>query len=295
MASGIPIFTLYGEQEPWSTPDMLHFESIAQRSSLHDWEIKPHRHGDLFQLFYVWRGQAELDIEGRISRVQGGVLQWVPPLCVHGFRFSPDVDGGVLTLAAPLVGQFERALNQPLAFGNRPQCLDMGEDRDFLQHLFGALAREYHYHSPGRQLALSAWVNLLLTWLQRRTLDRDQGEPVSGGDQVFLRFTRLVEQHYARQWPVQKYAEQLGISVVRLNVVCRRLGRQSALQFIHQRLLLEAKRNLVYTAMTVSQVSDSLGFSEPAYFSRFFRRLTGTSPNAFRQAGIAQFTGEPAP
>jgi AraC family transcriptional activator of pobA len=54
------------------------------------------------------------------------------------------------------------------------------------------------------------------------------------------------------------------------------------LQLIHQRLLLEAKRNLVYTSMTVAQVADSLGFSEAAYFSRFFRRATGLSPRAFR-------------
>ncbi|MNE89947.1 Transcriptional activator NphR [compost metagenome] len=62
------------------------------------------------------------------------------------------------------------------------------------------------------------------------------------------------------------------------------MAGQSALQIIHQRLLLEAKRNLIYTNMTVSQVSDSLGFSDPTYFSRFFRRLGGQSPKAFRTA-----------
>jgi AraC family transcriptional activator of pobA len=54
------------------------------------------------------------------------------------------------------------------------------------------------------------------------------------------------------------------------------------LQLINQRLLLEAKRNLVYTTLTVYQVADSLGFSEPAYFSRFFKRATGLTPKAFR-------------
>jgi len=52
---------------------------------------------------------------------------------------------------------------------------------------------------------------------------------------------------------------------------------------LHQRLLLEAKRELVYTSMTISQISDQLGFSEPAYFSRFFKRMTGQSPKDFRQ------------
>jgi len=52
---------------------------------------------------------------------------------------------------------------------------------------------------------------------------------------------------------------------------------------LHQRLLLEAKRELVYTSMTISQISDQLGFSEPAYFSRFFKRMTGRSLKEFRQ------------
>ncbi|MNC62696.1 Bifunctional transcriptional activator/DNA repair enzyme AdaA [compost metagenome] len=70
-----------------------------------------------------------------------------------------------------------------------------------------------------------------------------------------------------------------------LNNLCRELAGQTALQIIHQRLLLEAKRNLIYTNMSISQLSDGLGFSDPTYFSRFFRRLCGQTPNAFRQAG----------
>ncbi|GAB3394191.1 hypothetical protein GCM10027514_39920 [Azotobacter armeniacus] len=70
-----------------------------------------------------------------------------------------------------------------------------------------------------------------------------------------------------------------------LNSICRQLCGLSALEILHQRLLLEAKRNLIYSAMTINQLSDQLGFSEPAYFSRFFQRLTGMSPNAFRRLG----------
>lgn len=288
--SEIPIFKLYGEQDPWGAPDMLHYESIAQRSRLHDWEIKPHRHGDLYQLLYVHQGEVELNIEGDVRTLTDGVVQWVTPLCVHGFRFSPNVTGGVLTLAVPLVSQFEQSLNMPLAFGSASRCMEPGEDAAWLRSLFDGLAREYFHYLPGRQLALLSWVHLLLTWLQRKSLEPGDDEaPVTRGYRLFFRFSRLVEEHYAEQWPVQKYADTLGISVAYLNTLCRRLGRQSALQCMHQRLLLEAKRSLLYTPMTVSQVSDRLGFSEPAYFSRFFRRLTGTSPNAFRQAGIAQF------
>ncbi|WP_254874785.1 helix-turn-helix domain-containing protein [Pseudomonas aeruginosa] len=68
-----------------------------------------------------------------------------------------------------------------------------------------------------------------------------------------------------------------------LNSVARRLSGQTALGIVHQRLLLEAKRDLVYTAMTVNEIADRLGFSEPAYFTRFFKRLSGVSPSVFRK------------
>jgi len=63
----------------------------------------------------------------------------------------------------------------------------------------------------------------------------------------------------------------------------RRYAGQSAQALVHQRQLLEAKRLLVYSSMTLSQIADALQFSEPAYFSRFFKRLTGQTPSAFRQ------------
>ncbi|MNF13714.1 Transcriptional activator NphR [compost metagenome] len=57
---------------------------------------------------------------------------------------------------------------------------------------------------------------------------------------------------------------------------------------LHQRLLLEANRNLIYTSLTVNQISELLGFSEPAYFTRFFKRLTGITPGAFRRSNGQQ-------
>lgn len=285
----IPVFKLYGEKSHWRTPDLLHYESIASRSSLHGWEIKPHRHSDLYQLFYVQQGQAELNIEGQVSIYGDGVLQWVTPLCVHGFRFSQDVCGYVLTLASPLISRFEQQMNMPLAFNAAALDLEIGQDRQFLDFLFDSLAQEYSCSEPGRELALESWINILLTWLQRRSIEKnDTVEFRSKGHVSFSRFSNLVELHYHTQWPVQRYAQTLGVSVVRLNTICLQLCQQTALQFIHQRLLLEAKRNLLYTVMTIAHISDRLGFSEQAYFSRFFKRLTGSTPNAFRQAGISQ-------
>lgn len=285
----IPIFKLYGESSSWWTPDLLHYETIASRSSLHGWEIKPHRHSNLYQLFYVRQGYAKLNIEGEESVYNEGVVQWVSPLCVHGFRFSSDVQGCVLTIASPMISSFERRMKSPLVFNVSALNLEIGRDRQYLDFLFNSISQEYMRSEAGRELALESWVNILLTWLQRRSLEKnDTTEFRSKGHVSFSRFSSLVEQHYHEQWSVQRYAQELGISVVRLNTICQQLCQQTALQFIHQRLLLEAKRNLLYTVLSIANISERLGFSEQAYFSRFFKRLTGTTPNAFRQAGISQ-------
>jgi AraC family transcriptional activator of pobA len=114
--TNIPVFKLYGESQTWPTSDLLHCESIPKRSSLHHWEIKPHRHADLFQLLYVQRGQAVVEIEGKRSDVLEAAIQVVPPMTVHGFHFSENIEGYVLTLSAPLVARLEEQMGAPDCF-----------------------------------------------------------------------------------------------------------------------------------------------------------------------------------
>ncbi|WP_375739974.1 helix-turn-helix domain-containing protein [Pseudomonas boanensis] len=283
--TGIPVFKLYGENLDWPTPDLLHCESIPKRSSLHHWEIKPHRHADLFQLLYVQRGQAVVEVEGRRTEVLEAAIQVTPPLCVHGFQFSEDIEGYVLTIAAPLVAQLEEQLGAPLTVLASSGSYPVGRDRRYINMLFTLLHQEYEGSAPARDLLLHSLVNLLIVWISRRN---QQNVPPDNRDernrQLLGRFIKLVEQHYREHLTVETFAHRLGMSSVYLNTLCRQLAGQTALQIVHQRLLLEAKRNLIYTRMTISQLSDSLGFSDPTYFSRFFRRLSGQSPNAFRHS-----------
>jgi AraC family transcriptional activator of pobA len=278
----VPVFKLYGETAAWPTPDLIHCESIPERSQLHGWEIKPHRHGDLLQLLYVQGGEAELEIEGQSRRVSSASLQLVPALCVHGFRFSHDIQGYVLSLAQPLVEQLAAPLGPQWL--QQPLCFEVGEQRRQLDTLFESIAEEYGRPAPARELMLQSLISVLLVAIARRQLAQHAAQGPSGdrGREHVQAFAQLLEAHFREHLPIDHYAARLGLSAAHLNALCRRLAGQSALQLINQRLLLEAKRCLVYTTMTVSQVSDSLGFSEPGYFSRFFKRGSGLSPKEFR-------------
>ena len=279
----IPVFKLYGEQQDWLSPDLLHCETISLRSRVHDWEIRPHWHADLCQLLYVHKGRAQVEIEGQQHVLEQSAIQVIPPLCVHGFQFSPDVDGYVLTLAAPLVAQLQAQLGGSLSALQRAASYPAGKDRHYLNNLFSVLQSEYAGARPARDMLLQSLISVLLVWVTRQVIARREARqlPQRGREYLSL-FNQRVEILFRQQPAVEQLAHQVGISVAHLNSICRELAGQSALQIIHQRLLLEAKRHLIYTPMTISEVADSLGFADPAYFARFFRRLTGTSPSAFR-------------
>lgn len=282
-APAVPVFKLYGEGLDWTAPDPLHCESIPTRSRLHNWRIDAHRHPDLTQLVYLSEGSAVLDIDGRRTHLNESALQVVPPLCIHGFHFSEQVDGQVLTLAAPLTVRLKEALGTLGSRLEQPGLYPAGPDKPYLDDLFARLSNEYAVPAPGREPLLQSLVTALAVWIGRQAIRLEQPAPSPRGHDYLVAFERLVEAHYREHWRIEGYAERVGITATHLNTLCHRFTGQTAQAVLHQRLLLEAKRLLMYTALSASQVSDALGFSEPAYFSRFFKRLTGATPHAFRQ------------
>ncbi|GAA5171427.1 helix-turn-helix domain-containing protein [Modicisalibacter zincidurans] len=282
----VPVFQLYGETGHWPTPDLLHCESIAARSRLHDWHIKPHRHADLLHLLHIEAGRVQLHLEGRERDLQGPLLIVVPAVAIHGFRFSSDIDGHIISLAKPLAAHLQArlaALGEVLA---RPAPYPLAEqpEQAVIAELVTRIDDEYRQPAQGRGALLHALVQALAVQLARRA-ERRRPQRVMAHDRGqghLQRFQALIEARYAEQPSIETLAGELGVTSAHLNTLCRRLAARSALQLLHERLLLEAKRQLTYTNMTVGQIADGLGFSEPGYFARFFKRHTGQSPKAFR-------------
>jgi len=100
--------------------------------------------------------------------------------------------------------------------------------------------------------------------------------------ELLARFETLIEARFATHQPVADYAAALGVGPTHLSRVCRAATGRPASALIQDRLIREARRNLVYTNLSVSAIAYALGFSDPAYFSRVFTRATGLSPRAFR-------------
>jgi AraC family transcriptional regulator, transcriptional activator of pobA len=288
----LPAYALYGEAGPAADP--LHCESIAARSRLHDWEIRPHRHGSLFQVLVVLRGRGRAQLDGREVALRGPAVVTVPPLVAHGFTFSPAIDGLVFTVD-------ERHLDGLLA-GQQPLWaalrvlrvwpLERGAAAHELATAARALRDEVQRHAPWRAAAIDAALLRLLV-AAARTLPAEPAAAGAAPPRALAHLQRLraeIEARFRAQPGVAALAAPLGITPTQLNRVCRRVLGTSALDVLHARLLLEAQRDLAYTSMSVKEIALDLGFGDAAYFTRFFQRRAGCTPTEYRNRRQASST-----
>ncbi len=288
--AAIPRFMLYGETAGDGV-DELHVEEIQSRSRLYRWEIDAHVHTAHHQLLWLQRGHADVALDESRSTVEGPALVAIPPGVVHAFRFEPHSQGHVVTLSPRALVEGQPAV-EPAAlralFG-QPQvlALDAGDDGARLAALFEQLQSEFV--APGQAGSpVPLWLARAVVWRAAQVAAREAraarpGLRSSGAHHALqLRFLALVEAQHLSHWPVQRYADRLGTSTDRLNRVTQAHAGRSAQQVIHDRLLREACRRLTYLVAPVSRIGFELGFEDPAYFCRFFKRGTGMSPSRYR-------------
>jgi AraC family transcriptional activator of pobA len=102
------------------------------------------------------------------------------------------------------------------------------------------------------------------------------------------KFRSLIDKSFRSEHSLQTYANQVGVTVGQLSRLCREVLGKSSLQVMNDRLIQEAQRELVYTALPIKQLASELGFEDDAYFSRFFRKHIGMTPKAYRAKSLAQ-------
>jgi len=284
----VPTFSLYGEAQTAVSREFIHIEEISARSAARNWQIDTHIHEGLLQVLFVFSGTARVRLDSLEQDYEPPLAVVIPPGVIHAFKFMPQTEGCVLTLdSAGLASQSEDATQMFAVLRGAAEVIPLsGEDGQAAIRIRGLLDQiEAEFHAPGAaSVRLQVWlVRALLLLLVRARLRADESAEGSG-NRLMETFRQLIEAHYAEHWPVETYAAALNLTESRLNRLSRKLSGQTAFALTQERLLLEARRKLIYTATPVSQLAYELGFSDPAYFCRFFKKLTGLAPSSFRAA-----------
>ena len=284
----IPRFFLYGEPPRDADEGFLHVETIADRSRINDWVIQPHAHRDLHQLLVIFRGGGTMRAEAQEFGFHAPALLVVPAGVVHGFRFDTDTEGYVVTLAETLLRDLareERGFRSLFGVASHAALAADPLPARELADILPKLRRELVWNAPASAVAATARLTTVLV-IALRALHQPPG-PASpaGGLRAALvaRLREKIEIHLREGWSVARYAAALSVTPARLRAACVEVAGKSPVRIVEDRLLLEARRNLLYTNMTVAQIAWHLGFGDPAYFSRWFSQRAEQSPATYRR------------
>lgn len=285
----VPTYALYGEQASEIAEFWGHVETIESRSRIHGWEIAPHRHDVLFQILHVRRGAAEALLEGRWQPISLPAAIIVPPRADHGFRFSSDIDGAVITVVSQRLFAAIAAQTGLIAWLQRPRMIQLepgGSDVAFLVASLDQIEAELGL-GPRAVLALVEHL-LAAALIMGFRISLACGSEGPAQDARQARLSLLIDTHFRSHLPVDFYAAELGLSATHLNRLVRSVTGRPLTRLLADRLIAEAKRDLVFTNLAVQQIAARLGFQDAAYFSRFFKMQTGLSPRRYREREWAQ-------
>ena len=254
----------------------------------------PHRH-DFFHIIWIERGSGLHIIDSVKYDVRPGAIYFMAPGQVHDFDLSPDTEGYTINFSSEFFAlqlQNKNLLSQIPVYDHdkRIQALyTEGQDADDIRAIVKAIRTEYEDEQFRAQDMIRSYLFILLVKASRL------GAPAGGVDAgnrsllLFRRFQGLLEEHFAAVQDPAEYARMLRTTERALNDAARRGGGATTAQMIRERVILEAKRLLAHSGAQVAQVGSQLGFEDPAYFSRCFKKHTGRTPVEFRN-GIERMT-----
>ena len=267
------------------TPEKAHspafksipFQYYQSRHQAFDW----HRH-NFYELMVVETGSGTHEIDFINYPVEAGQFFVLHPNQVHRLQRANLLAGRVLifdeTFLAPDLRQaiFEHFYTSP---GPTPNS----EDYPAIIASFTAIQTELTRPDQSTPLLTSLLQTLFLQLLRARqhTSARFAG-PSHFDYDLFVRFRNRLDQASLPTEEVTTYADALAVTERKLNEVSRRFAGKTARQLLNERVVLEAKRLLAFSPDEVKTVAFTLGFTDPFYFSRFFKRQTGVAPELFR-------------
>lgn len=253
------------------------------------------------QYLFVRHGCGSAELDGWRTSVAGGETLFIPsgtramvgfPEPAEAFLFG-IADDFLVSRVVPALGvslaSYWEDFHSPKKLSHWTAAREAA-DRDRIWNELRLAARRLGSCSDA---AVAAYVFLILFEKNNRPL-RDEAVADAGvasateqmpysALSIVTRFRGLIEQHIASPWSVNDYCRALGVRPAELGAACKEAIGRTPGSLIQEHRLLRAMRELRHTAASAAEIAYRVGFNDPAYFSRFFRRHTGRSPVEFRR------------
>ncbi len=270
----------------------IHLDKLAHMADHFGRDMPIHLHAQYLQIHVINEGQTHFHLEQKVYHVSGRCCFLTPASTPHAILTDDDAQGSVITLHNSLVWNLlqECQVKEGYREGIPAMCIEESQIPDTQKPHWSAflatlslLQNEWEHTCDDKSLALETLVRLLLLHLKRISATKAKTSTSNFEEiRIFQQFCNLIEQNYTLHAPLTKYTEMLNISESRLHNICQRVSNTPPKKLINNRLIKESERLLTHTNKNMSQICYHLGFQDPSYFSRFFRKNKGINPKLFR-------------
>jgi len=249
--------------------------------------LVPHRK-DYYMFVLVHTGSSRHWIDTTPYTLKPNTFYISSPWQVQVKEQTEPLTGIVLSFSEEFLNMDESKTLQQLPVIKNPSNAHefslQPSDYLFIEDMLKKMWLEYEAKNEWRYTMLLSYLRILSIYTSR--LYTDQLSKKAGAKErgLLQRFKQLINERFTELHQVADYAELLNITAGYLNDVIKQQSGKTAMEHIHERIVLEAKRQLLHTEFSAKEIAYDLGFEDAAYFNRFFKRLTEQTPAAFRMA-----------
>lgn len=281
------------------TPNEIQFEIQALGDLLHNCKediAKPHIHS-FYQIIWFKSGKGKHYVDFNEYEVSDNTIFFIAKNQVHAFDDQSNYEGYAIHFSESFIVQKENDIDFFLKcsiFNNPyqiPSCCVGSENEQQLEEYILQMQKEIQEPKKfGQEELLRLYLKAFLIQVQRRKYELEQLNQnvapflVDEKRAQLINFVNLVEENYTKGLSAATYARMLFVSPRTLsNLTLHQLNKKPS-QIIQERIVLEAKRLLLYSDLNVNQIADELGFEDSSYFTKYFKKHTSQSPSSFRKS-----------
>lgn len=269
--------------------EMTELSRLFAENGSHPYEAHIH---SFYQIIWFRKGTGVHYVDFKEYPVADNTMFFISPGQIHYFETGRQVEGVVIHFNGSFLSDEGSSENVFLkynvfnAFDASPYYLIRRENAGKLALLVNEMEEEIcneglFAHSD----LLKYLIKMLLIYVQR-TGERGHGLPLcinNAANRTFVRFRQSLEHHYRSMHTVKEYAAHLNVSTKTLTNCVYESSHSTPLALINDRIVLEAKRQLLHSSLKVKEIAFQLGFEDPSYFIKFFKRYVGCLPAEFRE------------
>ncbi|GAB3900159.1 helix-turn-helix transcriptional regulator [Larkinella knui] len=268
-----------------ANPMLQIVEGTGQMLEHKDDILTPHRK-DYYFLVYIKTGRTRHWIDMTPYTIKPQTFYFTVPHQILLKEELAPLHGTLIAFTEEFLALDDNQLLKKLPLIQNPQngheLILSARDVEFIEETLDKITREYHQPSDWGNEMVSSYLRVLLIYLSRLYTEQFTTEDRIIDRQLVKRFQNLVEARFTELHQVADYADLMHLSAGHLSETIKVQSGKTAIEHIHERLVLEAKRLLFHSDQSVKEITAQLGFEDASYFNRFFKRLTDQTPVGYR-------------